>query len=140
MVSRNGPAPDSWKAEEGDDRYERGLEMIQKVYAGRVAVPPRGAMAFSDLMLEQLFAEVWSREALSIRDRRLVVLGVVAAMGETDTFGIQVRAALENEELDPEQLREVLITLANYAGYPRASALVVPLEQAIAGAAKKTTT
>jgi hypothetical protein len=32
-------------------------------------------MAFSDLMLESLFAEVWTREQLSMRDRRLILLG-----------------------------------------------------------------
>jgi len=119
------------------DRYARGVEMIEKVYAGRVPVPPRGAMAFSDLMLEQLFAEVWTREALSMRDRRLVLLGVIGALGEKDTFGIQVRAALENEELDAEELREVLITLAHYAGYPRASGLLGTLEQQIAAVARE---
>ena len=120
-----------------EDRYARGVAMIKQVYAGRVVVPPRGAMAFSDLMLEQLFAEVWTRETLSIRDRRLVLLGVIGALGEKDTFGIQVRAALENNELNAEELREVLITLAHYAGYPRASGLLGPLEQQIAAVAKE---
>ena len=43
-----------------DDRWERGAEMIKKVYAGDVVTAPKGAMAFSDVMLEQLFAEVWT--------------------------------------------------------------------------------
>jgi alkylhydroperoxidase/carboxymuconolactone decarboxylase family protein YurZ len=72
-----------------DDRYKRGAEMIKKVYAGDVTVPPKGAMAFSDLMIESLFAEVWTREELSIRDRRLILLGVIGALGEKDTFAIQ---------------------------------------------------
>jgi len=115
-----------------DDRFERGAEMLKKVYAGDVAVPPKGAMAFSDLMLESLFAEVWTREELSIRDRRLILLGVIGALGEKDTFGIQARASLKNGELTPEQLREVLIMLANYAGYPRAAGLIGVVEQQIA--------
>ena len=100
-----------------DDRYQRGVEMIKKVYAGDVVVPPKGAMAFSDLMLESLFAEVWTREELSIRDRRMILFGAIGALGEKDTFAIQAKAALKNEELTPEQLREIIITLANYAGY-----------------------
>ena len=39
-----------------DDRWERSAEMIKKVYAGDVITPPKGAMAFTDLMLESLFA------------------------------------------------------------------------------------
>ena len=120
-----------------DDRYQRGVEMIKKVYAGDVIVPPKGAMAFTDLMLESLFAEVWPREELPIRDRRLILLGVIGALGEKDTFGIQAKAALKNGELSPEQLREVLIMLANYAGYPRAAGLIGVVEQQIAAVAKE---
>jgi 4-carboxymuconolactone decarboxylase len=119
------------------ERRKRGEEMIKKVYAGDVVVPPAGAMAFSDLMLEQLFAEVWTREALPVRDRRLVLLGIIAALGEPMTFGIQAKAALKNGELTAEQLREVLITIANYAGYPRAAGLIGPLEQTIAAVQKE---
>jgi 4-carboxymuconolactone decarboxylase len=121
-----------------EERWERGLEMIRKVYAGDVVTPPRGAMDFSDLMLEQLFAEVWSREdKLAIRDRRLVILGVIACMGEKDTWKIQAKAALKNGELTPEQLRDVVITLAQYAGYPRAAGILGPTEAAIAEVAKE---
>jgi 4-carboxymuconolactone decarboxylase len=120
-----------------DDRYQRGVEMIKKVYAGDVIVPPKGAMAFSDLMLESLFAEVWTREELSIRDRRLILFGAIGALGEKDTFAIQAKAALKNEELTPEQLREIIITLANYAGYPRAAGLIGVAENAIAAVAKE---
>jgi len=115
-----------------DNRYERGAEMLEKVYAGDVKAPPKGTMAFSDLMVENLFAEVWSRDVLSIRDRRLILLGVIGALGEKDTFAIQAKATLKNEELTPEQLREVVIMLANYAGYPRAAGVLGIVEQQIA--------
>lgn len=113
-------------------RRDRGVEMIRKVYAGDVAVPPEGASDFADLMLEQLFAEVWTREALSIRDRRLLIMGVIGALGERDTWKIQVRAALKNGELTEAQVRELVITLAQYAGYPRAAGLIGATEEAIA--------
>ena len=112
-------------------RRERGAEMMKKVYAGDVAVPPEGASAFADLMLEQLFAEVWTREQLPIRDRRLLIMGAIAALGESMTWKIQIRAAIKNGELTPEQARETLIQLVQYAGYPRAAALIGPTEEAI---------
>lgn len=115
-------------------RRERGARMMEKVYAGAVPVPPEGASAFADLMLEQLFAEVWTREALPIRDRRLLTMGVIAALGEADTWKIQVIAALRNGELSAEQVREVLVHLAPYAGYPRAAGLIRATEEAIAAA------
>ncbi len=114
------------------ERRARGAEMMKKVYAGDVAVPPEGASAFADLMLEQLFAELWTREVLSVRDRRLVIMGVIGALGEKDTFKIQCRAALKNGELTVEQVREIVMTLAAYAGYPRAAGLIATSEQTIA--------
>ena len=113
-------------------RRDAGLAKIREVYAGDVAVPPEGASAFADLMLEQLFGEIWTREELPLRDRRLLTMGVIAALGEKDTFAIQVRAALKNGELTAAQIREVLIHLAQYAGYPRAAGLLGPTEKAIA--------
>jgi len=115
-------------------RRERGVEMMKKVYAGDVAAPPEGASAFADLMLEQLFAEVWTREALPVRDRRLLIMGVIAALGEATTWRIQVKAALRNGELTAEQVREALIQLAQYAGYPRVAGLMAATEEAIQGA------
>ena len=117
---------------EKSTRRERGAQMLKKVYAGDVPVPPPGASAFADLMLEQVFAEVWTREALPIRDRRLLVMGVIAALGEADTWKIQVRSALKNGELTAEQVREALIQLAQYAGYPRTAGLIRATEEAIA--------
>jgi 4-carboxymuconolactone decarboxylase len=113
------------------DRRQRGADTMKKVYAGDVPIPPAGVNAFADVMLEQLFAEVWTREALSIRDRRLLIMGVIACMGEPATWSIQAKAALKNGELTPEQLREALIHLAQYAGYPRAAGLLGPTEKVI---------
>ena len=119
------------------ERRRRGVEMMKKVYAGDVVVPPEGASAFADVMLEQLFAEVWTREALPIRDRRLIIMGIIAEKGEAMTFQIQAKAALKNGELTPVQLREILMQIAQYAGYPRAAGLIGPVEQAIAAFEKE---
>ncbi|MDP6977139.1 MAG: carboxymuconolactone decarboxylase family protein [Myxococcota bacterium] len=119
------------------ERRKRGVEMINEVYAGDVVVPPEGAMAFTDIMLEQLFAEVWSRDVLSIRDRRLLLLGIIAEKGEAMTFGIQAKAALKRGELEPDELREFLLMIAQYSGYPRAASLVGVVEQKIVEVAKE---
>lgn len=117
-------------------RRAKGAEMLAKVYAGDVVVPPAGASAFADLMLEQVFAEVWTRPALSMRDRRLLIMGAIAALGESMTWKIQVRAAIKNGELTAEQARETLIQLVQYVGYPRGAGLLGATEEAIRDAAK----
>jgi 4-carboxymuconolactone decarboxylase len=119
------------------DRWERGAEKIKDVYAGDVVTAPKGAMAFSDIMLETLFAEVWTRDVLSMRDRRLILLGAILALGESMTFEIQAKAALKKGELTPEQLREVLVFAVHYVGYPRAAGMIGAVEKVIAAVAKE---
>ena len=116
---------------ERSERRQAGVEKIQEVYAGDVPLPPAGESAFADIMLETLFAEVWTRDVLSMRDRRLLLLGAIAALGESMTFSIQAKAAIKNAELTPEQLREVLVFLVHYVGYPRAAGLLGSVEKAI---------
>ena len=118
------------------ERRARGLKMIDKIYAGDVVAPDEG-YALTDVMLEQLFAETWARDVLSVRDRRLLMLGIIAEKGETTTFGIQSKAALKNGELNEEELRELLLMIANYSGYPRAASMIGPVEAAIAEVRKE---
>jgi 4-carboxymuconolactone decarboxylase len=118
------------------ERRKRGLEMLNKVYAGDVAPPPEGNV-FTDIMLEQLFAETWSREVLSIRDRRILLMGIIAEKGEPMTFGIQVKAALKNGELSPDEVRELMLMIAQYSGYPSAAGLVGVIETQIAAFEKE---
>ena len=114
------------------ERYQKGLEKIKEVYAGDVVTPPQGTNPFTDIMLETLFAEVWTRDVLSMKERRLLLLGAILAMGESMTFGIQVKAALKNGELTAEQAREVLVFAVHYVGYPRAAGMIGVVEKAIA--------
>jgi len=112
------------------------LEMIKRVYGDDVAPPPEGNV-FTDIMLEQVFAEVWSRDVMSVRDRRLLLMGIIAEKGEGMVFGIQVKAALKNGELEPEEVRELMLMIAQYSGYPRAAALLGIVEEKIAEVAKE---
>lgn len=112
-------------------RYERGADMLRQVYAGDVVELPEGSFAFNDVMLRSLFAEVWDRDVLDVRSRRLLIMGVIAAGGRVDTWKIQARAALRNGELTPDELRETLIMLAPYAGYPNVADLVLVTEEVI---------
>ncbi len=111
--------------------YERGAAKLREVYAGDVVDLPEGTMAFNDVMMKSLFAEVWDREELPIRDRRLLIMGVIAASGAADVWKIQAKAALKRGELTPDELRETLIMLAPYAGYPNVAPLILPTEEAI---------
>jgi 4-carboxymuconolactone decarboxylase len=117
--------------QDGRSQFERGADALRQVYAGDVVDIPEGTFAFNDVMLRSLFAEVWDRDVLDIRSRRLLIMGVIAAAGQVDTWRIQARAALRRRELSPDQLRETLIMLAPYAGYPKVAPLVAACEEVI---------
>lgn len=123
--------PENHHTDAAGGAYERGTAKIREVYAGNVVELPEGTMAFNDVMMRSLFAEVWDRDVLSIDSRRLLIMGVIAARGQVDTWRIQARAALERDELTPDELRETLVMLAPYAGYPVVAPLIVPTEEVI---------
>jgi 4-carboxymuconolactone decarboxylase len=118
--------------EGADERRARGLEMYRKVYGDGAFVFPEGQVDFFDQMLTNLFGDVWSRPALPIDSRRLVVMGVLAAQYRFDTLAIQFQRALETGELSADQVREVVIQLISYVGYPSSSDLYRVSEGAIA--------
>jgi 4-carboxymuconolactone decarboxylase len=115
-------------------RRERGEEMFNTVYGGIVPMPEDKENPFISNTLEHLFAEVWSRNVLSVKERRLLAIGAIAALGESATFEIQMRAALAKGELTKEQVKEVLVFIVYYIGYPRTSGLVGALKRALADA------
>ena len=58
-----------------------------------------------------------------MRDRRLLLLGALAATGQTDVAEIQAGAALGNGELDGDQLLEIALFLCYYIGWPQGTRL-----------------
>ena len=114
------------------DRRERGLAKYREVYGDEAFVFEEGSSEFFDLMLTQLFGEVWSRPALDVPQRRLLVMGVLAAQRAFDTLGIQFSRALDTGELTVGQVRETAIHLIPYVGYPSSGDLYRVSETAIA--------
>jgi 4-carboxymuconolactone decarboxylase len=118
------------------ERLARGAEVFEEIYAGVVPMPPPGFLDFADVMLTQLFAETWTRPQLGIRDRRMITLAAVLALGEPDAWCIHLEASLRNEEITPTEAREILIHLAQYVGYPRTQTVVRLTEEIIAKVAR----
>jgi 4-carboxymuconolactone decarboxylase len=85
----------------------------------------------------KMFNDFWGDEKLSFRDKRLIVMGVLAGLGaDPSLFEIHARSALGNGELQPEELRAVVLMMLPYVGYPRASPLFLAAEKLLAERAK----
>jgi 4-carboxymuconolactone decarboxylase len=86
---------------------------------------------FFGITVEHLFADVWNRDGLTDRDRRLLLIGLLTGMGEHDVAELQIDAALGNGELSAAELREIAVFLVHYAGWPRGTKLNMAIEKLI---------
>jgi 4-carboxymuconolactone decarboxylase len=75
---------------------------------------------FQDFITRYAWGDVWSRPGLSRAERSMITLAMLAALGHENELAMHVRAALRNG-LTPEQIREVLLQAAVYAGVPAAN-------------------
>ncbi len=109
----------------------RGLEKMEAVYGFDMS---DGSGDFFRYTADHLFADIWTRPGLSDRDRRLLLIGMLAGQGAADVLGIQVPAAYANGELDDVALREIVIFVCHYAGWPNGARLNSVVEETIAKA------
>lgn len=101
-----------------DELRRQGLAKMNEVYAWEMPDMPGDFFA---LTVDHLFGKIWSRPGLSMRDKRIMTLSVVTALGLQDLAEIQVNAALQNEELSDDELREMALFLTHYVGFPLGS-------------------
>jgi 4-carboxymuconolactone decarboxylase len=104
-----------------DELRRKGLEKMNEVYGWEM--PDIEGDPYFDLTVEHLFGSIWTKPGLSMRDKRLMTLSVVTALGLQDLAEVQVNAALLNEELTEDELKEVAIFLTHYVGFPLGSRL-----------------
>jgi 4-carboxymuconolactone decarboxylase len=75
---------------------------------------------FQDLITRYAWGEIWSRPGLDRRTRSCITLAILAAMGHDEELAMHVRAALRNG-VTPDEIKEVLLQIAIYAGVPAAN-------------------
>src|SRR6478609_3975597 len=112
-----------------DELRRKGLQKMNEVYAWDMPDMPGEYFA---LTVDHLFGTIWSRPGLSMRDKRLMTLSVVTALGLQDLAEVQVNAALQNQELTEDELREMAIFITHYVGFPLGSGLNGVIERVIA--------
>ena len=79
---------------------------------------------------EVLFGDVWARAALSRRDRSLITVAALTALGRNDQLRSHLGLALENG-VTKEELAEVATHLAFYAGWPAGMAAAMTLQEVL---------
>ncbi len=94
-----------------------GVQMYEKVLGVSEPVD-RPLTGIREPSINHLFAKIWTRPGLSIRDRRLVTIALLAAQGRPDQLKAHLRGALTGEDkLTKDELLELMIHVAHYGGW-----------------------
>jgi len=107
------------------DKRDRGMSVRREVL-GDTHVDRAEAAAtsfdepFQELITEGAWGSVWARDGLSRRERSLITLALLAALGHWDEVAMHVRATA-NTGATPDDVREALLHVAVYAGVPAAN-------------------
>jgi 3-oxoadipate enol-lactonase len=79
---------------------------------------------FQNLITRYAWHDIWGRPGLPRKTRRTIVLAITIALGRWEEYELHVRAALlgaDDDRLSPDELKEVLMQSAIYAGVPAAN-------------------
>ena len=108
-----------------DEPYEQGMEVRRAVLGDAhvdraIERTSEFTAPFQDFITRYAWGTIWAREGLDRRMRSAVTLAVLTALGREHEIAMHVRAALRNG-LTPQEIGEVLLHTAVYAGVPVAN-------------------
>ena len=118
------------------DRYATGMATRRAVLGDAHVDRAEAAKSdfdapFQEFITEGAWGSVWSRTDLSRRDRSLITLALLAALGQWDEVAMHVRAT-RNTGATPAEVREAMLHVAVYAGVPAANHALKIIKQTYA--------
>jgi len=107
------------------ERFEKGMATRRAVLGGAHVDRATAAMTdfdepFQTFITEGAWGSVWSRPQLTKRERSLLTIALLAALGHEEEVAMHVRATV-NTGATAEDVREALMHVAVYAGVPAAN-------------------
>jgi 4-carboxymuconolactone decarboxylase len=118
------------------ERYEGGMK-VRRAVLGDAHVDRSLARRtefnteFQELITRYAWGEIWTRPGLPRHTRSLLTIGLMVALNRSDEFKLHVRAAFNNG-VTREEIREVLLHCAIYAGVPAANSAFHMAEEVFA--------
>lgn len=108
-----------------DDMFEQGMttrrEVLGDAYVDRAMAGADSFTAdFQEYITRAAWGAVWSRPGLDRRMRSCITVAMLAAQGSEHELALHVRAAVRNG-VSVEEIKEILLQVAVYAGVPRAN-------------------
>ena len=118
------------------ERYEAGMktrrEVLGDAHVDRAEANKKPFDEdFQRMITEGAWGSVWSRPGLSKRERSVVTIALLAALGHWDEVAMHVRAT-KNTGASPEDVMEAILHVAVYAGVPAANHAIMVARTAYA--------
>jgi len=109
-----------------DDPYNTGMAIRREVlgddYVDRAEVNKTAFDAdFQRFITEMAWGGIWARPGLERTTRHLLTIGMLAALGKENELAMHIRAT-RNTGVTSDEVKEVLLQVAIYAGVPAANA------------------
>lgn len=76
--------------------------------------------AFQEFITETAWGSAWARPGIDLKTRHLITIAILAALGREHELKLHIRAT-KNTGVTPEEMREMLLHVAVYAGVPAAN-------------------
>lgn len=119
-------APNDAKRDAADTLFEAGLLNRRRVLGDAwvdASLAKRTAFTadFQAMITRIAWNEIWGRPGLDDRSRRFIVLAITVALGRWEEFALHVRTGLMRDGFTRDELKEVLMQSAIYAGVPAAN-------------------
>ena len=112
-----------------DERWARGAAEFTEVTG--IPAPNRGDDYVADVVIDQVFAEIWTRPGLTRKERRWIAITCACMTGAPFAMEIHLGHALRSGDITLEELQEFIVHFAVYAGHPQATAARAALEAAV---------
>jgi 4-carboxymuconolactone decarboxylase len=118
------------------ERHSKGME-VRRAVLGNAHVDRAEAKRndfngeFQDLITRHAWGEIWTRPGLPRHTRSLLTIGLMVALNRSDEFKLHVRAAFNNG-VTRDEIKEVLLQCAIYAGVPAANSAFHMAEEVFA--------
>lgn len=105
------------------DKFERGLAKLQEVdgEAGEKIIDSLKDISpdLAKYVVEYGFADIYSRPGLDLKSREIAAIAALTALGTIPQLKVHIKAGL-NVGLTQEEIKEIIIQLSAYAGFPAA--------------------
>ena len=107
-----------------ESRYDSGMKMRKEVLGNEYVEQKQSLITdfdadFQRFITETAWGSVWARPDLDLRTRSLVTVAILAALGREE-LALHLHAS-HNIGVEPQEIKEVLLHVAIYAGVPAAN-------------------